>query len=271
MYIVWRQRPVKGNAATSFLQVDPDWLGNTTCWMPLTCEHRGPDRVAHTPLVVESSRSPETGGKPRQKVLERLPTIRTCCIADGFARAAWRHRVNQIIDNWSVFMCDDPTFIHFSRDAPDILRKLREVVPGPTKKGERDFAAYRQECEAKWEAKDRAQRDANNAYWAAEQERRREQQRQQEKAAQDRLRDEIDAMFARAGIDPCFAALGLKIGAKLNEVKSRYRDLAKQHHPDRCGDPQEFVKVQAAYEHTAPSWSVGQPAEAGHYTPPSQP
>ncbi|GIX17569.1 MAG: molecular chaperone DnaJ [Rhodothalassiaceae bacterium] len=49
-----------------------------------------------------------------------------------------------------------------------------------------------------------------------------------------------------------FRTLGLEPGAELEEVKRRYRALAKQHHPDVAGaenaDARErFVRIQAAY------------------------
>ena len=33
-----------------------------------------------------------------------------------------------------------------------------------------------------------------------------------------------------------------------NEIKSAYRKLAKEHHPDRGGDKDNFLKLNAAYE-----------------------
>jgi DnaJ-domain-containing protein 1 len=44
------------------------------------------------------------------------------------------------------------------------------------------------------------------------------------------------------------AVLGLRWPCTLEEVKTAYRALAKQHHPDRSGDPEVFKKVLAAYE-----------------------
>jgi hypothetical protein len=59
-------------------------------WKPLWCEHRGSGRIAWTPLLMHSER---VGGQPRQKLLHRLPMIRSCCIEDRFIRAAWWHAV----------------------------------------------------------------------------------------------------------------------------------------------------------------------------------
>ncbi|CAJ0949469.1 unnamed protein product, partial [Mesorhabditis belari] len=47
--------------------------------------------------------------------------------------------------------------------------------------------------------------------------------------------------------DP-YAILGLDAGADVAEVKKKYRDLSKKHHPDRGGDPIEFDKIAKAYQ-----------------------
>ena len=49
--------------------------------------------------------------------------------------------------------------------------------------------------------------------------------------------------------DP-YRTLGLAPGASLNEIRSAYRRLAKQHHPDAAGDRAlpRFLAIQAAYE-----------------------
>ena len=43
------------------------------------------------------------------------------------------------------------------------------------------------------------------------------------------------------------ATLGLIQGATLEEIKTRWRELAKIHHPDCGGDPVEFYKYHQAY------------------------
>ena len=49
--------------------------------------------------------------------------------------------------------------------------------------------------------------------------------------------------------DP-FRVLGLTAGASLNEIRSAYRRLAKQYHPDTAGERAlpRFLAIQAAYE-----------------------
>lgn len=48
--------------------------------------------------------------------------------------------------------------------------------------------------------------------------------------------------------DPALAALGLEQHADWQAIQSRYRKLAKQHHPDKGGDRQEFIKIRQAFE-----------------------
>ncbi len=43
------------------------------------------------------------------------------------------------------------------------------------------------------------------------------------------------------------AILGLPSNATPDQIKRRYRYLAKKHHPDRGGDPQQMQKIIAAY------------------------
>lgn len=42
--------------------------------------------------------------------------------------------------------------------------------------------------------------------------------------------------------------LGLPPNATRQQIKRRYRYLAKKHHPDRGGDPQQMQRIIAAYE-----------------------
>lgn len=45
-----------------------------------------------------------------------------------------------------------------------------------------------------------------------------------------------------------FTTLGLPPNATREQIKKRYRYLAKRHHPDRGGDQQQMQRIIAAYE-----------------------
>ena len=49
-------------------------------------------------------------------------------------------------------------------------------------------------------------------------------------------------------VSPELIVLGVKAGASTDQVKSAYRRLARQHHPDCGGDPAKFKELQEAYE-----------------------
>jgi len=42
--------------------------------------------------------------------------------------------------------------------------------------------------------------------------------------------------------------LGLPPNATNQQIKRRYRELAKKYHPDRGGDPREMQRIIAAYQ-----------------------
>lgn len=44
------------------------------------------------------------------------------------------------------------------------------------------------------------------------------------------------------------AVLGLPPHATPQQIKKRYRNLAKRYHPDRGGDPRQMQRIIAAYE-----------------------
>lgn len=56
--------------------------------------------------------------------------------------------------------------------------------------------------------------------------------------------------FSRADIYDAdlLAILGLPPHAGSEEVKKRFRELAKRYHPDRGGDKEQFIALMAAYE-----------------------
>jgi DnaJ family protein A protein 2 len=45
-----------------------------------------------------------------------------------------------------------------------------------------------------------------------------------------------------------YEALGIEKSASTEEIRRAYKDLARQKHPDRGGDPEEFKKIQEAHE-----------------------
>lgn len=60
--------------------------------------------------------------------------------------------------------------------------------------------------------------------------------------------DDYGPPTARAGGgDDHYAVMGLERGATAAEIKERYRELAKRHHPDRGGGG-ELARINAAYE-----------------------
>jgi DnaJ domain len=327
MYIVWKSRPVKGNKQVPFLQDDfdrfhPDF-GYVTPWKPLRCAHRGAGRVARTALVVHAERR---DGKPRQTLLSRLPTIRSCCVADPFCRAAWWHDVEQTIDSWK----DDIHAFEFAcvaRDERAIRARLRTIVPPPTRAGLRDFTTYRRwrereyharrewidpawwrdqeeeasrpdeppdrargradaewrlyeqaraaaeasarccadgwgrrppvdlagrqertrRAEADWGRFEQARRehDARLRRWADGRERRRGEE---ERRAEGRRRRAIEDLLGRSSAPPWHEVLGLAPTATRDEIKRRYRELAKRHHPDMGGDADQFSRIAEAHD-----------------------
>ena len=45
-----------------------------------------------------------------------------------------------------------------------------------------------------------------------------------------------------------YEELGLKKNATISEIKSSYRSLVKQHHPDAGGEKERFLAIQNAWE-----------------------
>lgn len=225
VFITWRKRPVRDDRRVAFLLDD---LGNSDCatpWKPLHCEHRGSGRLAWTALLMHARR---VDGRPRQELLHRFPTIRSCCIADSFARAAWWHDVGGTIGGWGEGYFGEPS-LYIARDRPAILAKLRDVVPPPTRGGVVAFTAYREPVE-----------EVHRRFW--------DSMRDEQVDAARRRRDERGRARSSDGDGgDGFATLGLGPAATLEDVKRRYRELAKEHHPDRGGDARQFARYTEAY------------------------
>lgn len=55
--------------------------------------------------------------------------------------------------------------------------------------------------------------------------------------------------FARLPAAPdCWSVLGLSKGTPTERVSDRYRELARQHHPDRGGNAETMSRINAAYQ-----------------------
>jgi DnaJ domain len=247
MYIVWHQKAIKSDHKvelfTTYYNFQPRRYkvprSDQPAWKakPIYCTHRGPGRIAWIPALVHAER---IDGKPRQKLLRRLPGIRSCCIDDRFIRAAWWQAIDDMVRFWRED-ADGEEAQFFARDWKAMLAKLREVVPRPTRAGLREFMVYCRELEAE---EKRAQ---------AEEQRRQaeEQKRRVDQETRQRLEDLLRRMRANLAPAPCWAVLGLSPppATTMEMLKKRYRELAKQHHPDRnSGKDDMFKRVEAAHE-----------------------
>jgi tetratricopeptide (TPR) repeat protein len=76
-----------------------------------------------------------------------------------------------------------------------------------------------------------------------------------------------------ADLSECYRILGLTPQATLEEVKSAYRQLVKQYHPDRNpGDRQaadRFIQINQAYEILLEAWETGSPMAASERDQPA--
>lgn len=48
--------------------------------------------------------------------------------------------------------------------------------------------------------------------------------------------------------DKAYRVLGLEVDASLQMIRKTYRKLAGQYHPDKGGDPMQFMEIRQAYE-----------------------
>jgi hypothetical protein len=56
------------------------------------------------------------------------------------------------------------------------------------------------------------------------------------------------AALPAPGSRSCWDVLGLRPGATREDIESAFRSLARQHHPDKGGEPAEFIAAQKARE-----------------------
>ena len=66
----------------------------------------------------------------------------------------------------------------------------------------------------------------------------------------------VTAMFESDAL----RTLGLRKGATPEEIKKAYKRLAREHHPDKGGDSNEFIKISGAYESLQGGGSGAAPA-----------
>lgn len=76
---------------------------------------------------------------------------------------------------------------------------------------------------------------------AHEQAARREEQYRQRREAQQRL------LHSGLLMDDALHLFGLNYTSTQDEIKKKYRQLAKQHHPDTGGDAEQFKRINSAY------------------------
>ncbi len=76
-----------------------------------------------------------------------------------------------------------------------------------------------------------------------------ERQAEDERRMRD-LEDMIRRWKAGDSADPveCFRVLGVSPNATLDDLKGAYRKLAFEHHPDRGGKQENFLRIKSAYD-----------------------
>jgi hypothetical protein len=180
--------------------------------------------VLLVPYVVRARR---VGGKPRQQTVLILPGIRSCCLAEPVVLAHWWLYVDGRLD-WLA----NPTIASMTpQEAAAIRARLEETVPRASAE---IVARVKAEQEAR-EAEDRERAKAFAEMFARA------------------FAPNLGARPARpVGCPPHLHAhlevLGVRWPCTREEVRAAYRTLARQHHPDRFGEHEEFKRVQAAYE-----------------------
>ena len=75
-----------------------------------------------------------------------------------------------------------------------------------------------------------------------------EWQRRQQRAREEQQRRQRRQQRSAQPVVDHYSILGVSRNADANTIKSAYRRLALQHHPDKGGDPEMFRKVQEAWE-----------------------
>lgn len=135
-----------------------------------------------------------------------------------------------------------------TRDAyKEVLARVQE-----RKRREEDAKDYKekQRRQRAYDAEDqeRERRQARDEEYRRERERARQQKEEpKEEPAPPPFQPSQEDM-ASGDNGAIYRWLGVKPGASSEEVKDAYREKAKQAHPDRGGDPEDFKRISAAYE-----------------------
>lgn len=64
----------------------------------------------------------------------------------------------------------------------------------------------------------------------------------------DEVKRRLEAWLRRLDEQDPWFVLGVAPGAGLEAARTRYRELALQHHPDRGGNPEEMQRITRAYD-----------------------
>jgi hypothetical protein len=143
MFVVWRRNVIRSRGPeTASRRHDHHAM----------CSHTGEeDRVVLVPVLVRSRR---VDGKPRQEFVERFPSIRSCCIADPIARAAWWDALEGRFAWYREIVTTDCSSPWFSEDAAaEVIARLAEKVPLPTEEEREAFRRRRDERERQLDEK----------------------------------------------------------------------------------------------------------------------
>lgn len=118
-----------------------------------------------------------------------------------------------------------------ARDASIELKEIRATYETTRRQQEEAFAAEMQEMQRRFqerEAADRAYMEMLDRIYAE-------------------VLRRMDIQRMPQNVVQAFQVLDLPTNTPIREVYRRYRLLAKQHHPDVGGNPQEFIKINQAY------------------------
>lgn len=181
------------------------------------CFHDPDPVVTLTPILLHSVREP--GRAPRHVMIWRpAPRIRECCLGELMVRAAWWREVEARFDALAGGEELPPDLAEVVVGHADwLVRELARKVRQPTARQMADF-------ERVW----------SKAHQAAPGTRRGRRARPEGRPA--------------AHQEDPFAVLGLAWPCGEDDLRKAWRRLAFEHHPDRGGDHDMFVRMVTARE-----------------------